>query len=235
MSTIHQIEANRLNARKSTGPRSADGKAAASRTALKSGIDAQSEIIRGEKPEDLNALTAEYLDRFLPATPEERHLVDTLIRDDWQRRRLARADAQIWEYEMSTAADLVVESPLGHGFERGQCSFERLQRRINATERSYKYALRELQQLQSAPGTQADARSTQPHAQPVSATAPQPLETKPTNPKIGFVPPLSPSPFPTPNLRPTAFGSAPPDASARVQKLHNADLGHHLPVTPLAL
>ena len=48
MSSLRQIEANRLNSQKSTGPRSAEGKAAASMNALKSGIDAQSNIIRGE-------------------------------------------------------------------------------------------------------------------------------------------------------------------------------------------
>ena len=191
MSTIHQIEANRLNAQKSTGPRSAHGKAASSRNALKSGIDAQSLVIRGEKPGDLDALTAEYLDRFLPATPEERLFVDTLIRGDWQLRRLAKVDAQIWEYEMSSAYKLDEDSPLGHGFERGQRPFERLQRRINATERSIKSALHELQQLQSA-------RDTQPPVQPVPAPTPQLIETKPPISQIGFVPPPQPQLVPTP-------------------------------------
>ena len=52
--------------------------------ALKSGIDAQSEIIRGENSVDLETLAAEYHSRFQPATPEERWLVDVLIRSDWQ-------------------------------------------------------------------------------------------------------------------------------------------------------
>src|ERR1017187_673433 len=118
MATIHQIEANRLNARKSTGPRSAYGKAASSQNALKSAIDAQSLVIRGESPEDLDALTAGYLDRFQPATPEERFFVDTLIRGDWQLRRLARVDAQIWEYEMSSAYKLDEDSQIGRASRR---------------------------------------------------------------------------------------------------------------------
>jgi hypothetical protein len=50
MASQKQTEANRLNAQKSTGPRGApsgpEGKAASSMNALKSGIDAKSQIIR---------------------------------------------------------------------------------------------------------------------------------------------------------------------------------------------
>ena len=50
MATIQQIEANRLNAQKSTGPRSVEGKAVSCFNATKTGIDAKSQIIRGEDP-----------------------------------------------------------------------------------------------------------------------------------------------------------------------------------------
>jgi hypothetical protein len=209
MATIHQIEANRLNAQKSTGPRSATGKATSSRNALKSGIDAESLVIHGETPADLTALTNEYLDRFQPATPEERVFVDILIRGDWQLRRLARVDAQIWDHEMAGAYELDEDSPLGHGFERGQRTFERLQRRINATERSYKSALHELQLLQSARCTQSDA-------QPVPALTPQPKETKLPSSGIGFVPPAPPQPVPDP--QPVVQGSQFPRATIVVNR-----------------
>lgn len=165
MTTIHQFEANRLNSKKSTGPRPAEGNAASSKNALKSGIDAKSLVIDGEKPADLEALTTEYFDRFQPATPEERFFVDILIRGDWQIRRLARVDAETWENEMSNANKLDEDSTLGHRFERGERTFERLQRRINATERSYQSALHTLQQFPSA-------RDTQPGAKPVPVPHP---------------------------------------------------------------
>ena len=47
MATEKQIEANRRNAAKSTGPRSPEGKARSSMNALKSGVDAEAEIIPG--------------------------------------------------------------------------------------------------------------------------------------------------------------------------------------------
>jgi hypothetical protein len=45
MSTIRQIEANRRNSEKSTGPTSVTGKAASSRNALKTGISAKSLVL----------------------------------------------------------------------------------------------------------------------------------------------------------------------------------------------
>jgi hypothetical protein len=189
MATLKQIEANRLNAKKSTGPRSAEGKAASSMNALKSGIDAQSQIIRGEDPASLEALAAEYTCRFQPATPEERFYVDTLVRDDWQLRRLARADAQIWESGFSSTFRLEEDTPLGQVFNNRSQTFMRLQRRIDATERSYQRALRELERL----------RASRAASEPVPGPPLQPVESQPAPPQIGFVPqPLLPAPHPTP-------------------------------------
>ena len=75
--------------------------------------------LRGEDPAALEALTAEYIERFHPCSPERRHYVDTLIRDDWQLRRLAKADAQIWEYEMQCVGRFNESCPLGQAFCRG--------------------------------------------------------------------------------------------------------------------
>ena len=69
MPTDSQIQANRRNAKKSTGPRSAEGKAASSQNALKTGIDAKSPVIRGEDHATLEALATRYHERFQPATP----------------------------------------------------------------------------------------------------------------------------------------------------------------------
>ena len=97
MASQKQIEANRLNSQKSTGPRSAEGKAASRMNALKSGIDAKSQIIRGEKTVNLEILVTEYYDRYQPATPEQRMLVDTLIDAEWLLRRFRLCEAQLWE------------------------------------------------------------------------------------------------------------------------------------------
>jgi hypothetical protein len=166
MATIYQIDANRRNARKSTGPRTPQGKAGSSMNALKSGIDAKSEIISGENIKSFTALTQEYIGRFNPLSPEERHYLDVMIRADWQIRRLSKADAQIWLKGMQS--DYVGKHPLGEVFVNSGSTFIRLQRRIDSTHRIYRGALRELQRLQSA-------------RQPDPPTAKTP-------PEIGFVP-----------------------------------------------
>jgi hypothetical protein len=160
MSTIKQIAANRLNALLSTGPRSVEGKAISSMNALRSGIDAKSDLIRGEDSVALETLTAEYRDRFLPATPEERLLVDILIHDEWLLRRFRRVDAELFECEMQDAWNPKSDCPAGQAFGRGATTFSRLQRRIDSTERSYHRALKELQRLESerrAPASEASA------------------------------------------------------------------------------
>ncbi|HEV3332899.1 MAG TPA: hypothetical protein VG096_18055 [Bryobacteraceae bacterium] len=72
MSTQRQIEANRLNAQKSTGPRTPEGKAVSSQNALKSGLDADSQFVIGESGDEFAAFQHEYTTRFQPLTPEER-------------------------------------------------------------------------------------------------------------------------------------------------------------------
>ena len=56
MSTLRQIEANRRNAQKSTGPTSVTGKAASSMNALKTGINAKSFVLPYENVADLQQL-----------------------------------------------------------------------------------------------------------------------------------------------------------------------------------
>src|ERR1035438_4259361 len=97
MASQKQLAANRLNAKKSTGPRSPQGKARSSMNALKTGIDAGTHIIQHESPSRLEALADEYYDRFHPTTPEQRMLVDTLVDSEWLLRRFRRVEAQLWQ------------------------------------------------------------------------------------------------------------------------------------------
>ena len=149
MSTHRQIEANRRNAQKSTGPRTPQGKAVSSMNALKSGLDAESQFVGGEDRAEFAELQHEYITRFQPLTPEERFQVDSLLRNEWILRRLFRAEAQLWEY-YAIRADRSEGVPLGEALVAGHEAFRRLQRRITLCERSYKEAFAELERLQRA-------------------------------------------------------------------------------------
>jgi hypothetical protein len=224
MASLKQIEANRRNAQKSTGPRSVAGKAVSSQNALKSGIDAETECIYGEDIEHLEVLKTEYLSRFQPATPEERLYVDTLIRCDWRQRRFARIDAEILEHEMDTAFHPSKTAAVGQAFSLVHTQMARLQRRIEQTERSYKNALHELERLQQS------REISEPEPPPQL----QPIANQPTSPQIGFVPQPAPetpnhpaevpmlrgasSQFPLPPLRANPKDGAPSPTRAACSK-----------------
>src|SRR6266403_5010959 len=127
MPTEAQINANRLNAKKSTGPTSPEGKARSALNALKSGIDAWSQIIPGEDPAELETLTEQFLLHYCPADPVQLSLVDTLVSTEWIQRRLRRIEAQLWNYQIECLdknlshadfldASIRHNSPLGHAF-----------------------------------------------------------------------------------------------------------------------
>ena len=119
MSTSKQIAANRLNAQRSSGPRSPQGKAASRANSLKTGLYARSQIIAGEDPAELRALADQYFLSWEPATPEQSFLVATLIDSDWLLRRYSLADAKIWDYQ--GADDSVRDNPNGMGLNFIRC------------------------------------------------------------------------------------------------------------------
>ena len=196
MSSLLQIQANRRNAQKSTGPRSVEGKAISRFNALQSGIDAQSQVIRGEDPAVLDALTAEYHQRFLPDSPEIRSLVDTLVHAEWLQRRLRTVEAQLWEHLMAHAYSPDEDSPLGDAFAGSSQVFVRLQRRMDAAGRTYLRTLEALQKAQAGrPGPQPPAPGPQAVALAPQAKA-QTQPNQPPTPQIGFVPSTAPAPDP---------------------------------------
>src|SRR6266478_560411 len=171
MPTEAQINANRLNAKKSTGPTSPEGKARSALNALKSGIDAWSHIIPGEDPAELEALTAAFLQHYRPVDPVQLSLVDTLISTEWIQRRLRRIEAQLWNYQVEcldknlTRAEFIDisiqhNSPLGHSYQDALEPFTRIQRRIDSTNRMFLRTLKALQDLQAAPAERASMPDT---------------------------------------------------------------------------
>ena len=188
MSSLKQIEANRLNSQKSTGPRSVEGKAAVRFNALKTGIDAQSQVIPGEDPAALELLAADYYERYQPATPEVRALVDTLVTAEWLQRRFRALEARLWEHIIrnTTRPDKGLE--VAQTYDNHPDVFNHLQRRIDAVERTYHRALVALQKIESrAP------QPTPPALEPVPEPASQPMPNQSSDLEIGFVPSIPPA------------------------------------------
>uniref|UniRef100_Q024E2 Uncharacterized protein n=1 Tax=Solibacter usitatus (strain Ellin6076) TaxID=234267 RepID=Q024E2_SOLUE len=152
MATPAQVTANRANAQLSTGPRSVEGKAAASRNSFKLGLNAQSLIIPGEDIAGLEELTAAHEQKFQPVGPVETELLETVIRSAWMKRRYARIET---EYLGARIAALPegTEYPLGAVMVQDVANGNTMQkifRRQQAAQRDWYKAIETLTRLQAS-------------------------------------------------------------------------------------
>jgi hypothetical protein len=87
MTSARQLDANRRNARKSTGPRTINGKEASRRNALRHGLTAETLIEPLEDPESYREFEAAIVAEYLPQSPVEKELVHRLASLFWRLRR----------------------------------------------------------------------------------------------------------------------------------------------------
>ena len=112
MPTVAQIRANRLNAQRSTGPRTPSGKATVAQNARKHGLLARAVLL----PDDgatatraLAALATSLHTELKPHGPVEHALVDRIVASLWRLRRAAHVESgifasQLCEERVSAAA-----------------------------------------------------------------------------------------------------------------------------------
>src|ERR1039457_3884179 len=136
MSSQRQIEANRRNVQKSTGPTSVTGKAVSSLNALKTGIHAKSLALPYENLADLEFLIAEYYHHHQPDSPEARGFVDDLIHCEWTLRRLRNSETQMYLYQNNDKFRDPEKYPLGKSASNNAKSFTQLQYRLDCTRRA---------------------------------------------------------------------------------------------------
>ncbi len=87
MATAAQIAANIANSKKSCGPKTPEGKARARDNALKHGLFAATLLIKGEDPEEYNALVDDLIEQFDPLGTIENLLLSRMSACHWQSRR----------------------------------------------------------------------------------------------------------------------------------------------------
>ena len=102
MATRRQIEANRRNAQRSTGPRTRTGKAAAKLNSLKHGLLAEQPVIRGEDEVVFEALRREVTKQFDAVGVIETQLVERISGLIWRLRRLGRIEGGIIDFQRQT-------------------------------------------------------------------------------------------------------------------------------------
>ena len=105
MATERQIEANRRNAQRSTGPRTEAGKSISRRNALWHGMSAQQMLLDGESLEEWLQLFESLSQQFVPQNALEEELVHRLTDTLWRLRRAPVFEAAIlnWKKHHSKA------------------------------------------------------------------------------------------------------------------------------------
>ena len=215
--------AARANGAKSHGPATAEGRARSSQNALRHGLAVRaaalptvSVVLDDESPADFQRLLDSYLDEFVPTSPLEVELIETMVSARWRLRRLANIETTLLGNEMETTVDNIhrffpdvdrdptVEDHLAYAFKllSGGPSLHLLLRYEGTLGRSYARAFKQLQLLRSL---RVRVQPNEPkHVEPSGdrAATLRPIPATKTNDKASPAsPPVLQSPPQRPDLR----------------------------------
>jgi hypothetical protein len=175
MASEAQIQANRANAQKSTGPRTADGKAVVAQNAVRHGLAARLEVIRGEDQAEFDRHREGMLDELAPVGAREMMLAERVVGLSWRLDRAGHLQNEVFDALLGDRSSPLARSLLPEGttsaheepqaegeLTRGQVVLEdfsngrvldRLLLYERRIERSFYNAMRELRDLQRLPQT----------------------------------------------------------------------------------
>ncbi len=97
MATEAQIQANRANAQKSTGPRTPEGKAVVSQNAVTHGFLARETVIQGEDPGQFEFYRDRMLGELAPAGDAEFEMAERAVGLAWRLRRAERLQTEAFD------------------------------------------------------------------------------------------------------------------------------------------
>src|SRR6056300_1416289 len=95
-----QLLANRRNAKKSTGPKTREGKLTTSKNAIQHGLDAEKFVVIGEKINDLVIFRDLLNDHLKPQGIQEEIVVSKMIDVAIRLRRIPIIESGIFNHEM---------------------------------------------------------------------------------------------------------------------------------------
>jgi hypothetical protein len=137
MATIKQIDANRRNALKSTGPKTLEGKAAVSMNALRHGLRARTVVLPGENRDEFHHLCDDLEVEWQPQSRTEQFYLEQMAVSQWKLNRMEVGEANVCK---ETVISIKTHVPL----------LDRLWQAQGRMERSYARAQRELERLQNS-------------------------------------------------------------------------------------
>ncbi|HEY3738444.1 MAG TPA: hypothetical protein VGL53_01305 [Bryobacteraceae bacterium] len=138
-----QIEANRANARHSTGPRTEQGKSASSRNATTTGLTSSKIFVRPDEQEAFDELNDTLLGELQPVGETQLHHFELILHAQWNIRRCFELEAQIQNEAISKGlADALLDDELVR-------KLDRIYRYKTMHESSHRRASSELRHLQT--------------------------------------------------------------------------------------
>ena len=213
MATQSQIDANRRNAQKSTGPTTPEGRAAVRHNALKHGLTSEVLIPEDEDQPEFDRLCEAFETEYQPVGPTEESLLENVVAARWRLGRarkeetgffvnraleLERESQEYRESARNTRLAIIVDSDSA-----GSNTLAKISRYEARLERSFYKALSELRRVQSQrepPLEPVAAKQTQTEDHPqheiqnaeseIPVTKQTQSEDKPTCINVGQVPDL---------------------------------------------
>jgi hypothetical protein len=184
MATLKQFEANRRNSQKSTGPKTPEGKAAASMNSLRHGLRARTVVLPGENREEFNQLCNDLEVEWTPQSRTEQFYVEQMAVSQWKLNRMEVGEAGIFQDVEGSATKLTHLDRLWQAEARMERSYSRAQRelqRLQTSRRGVGQASSPVEQTTSAPRGVDDPKASS--ATPPTAKTEHP-DQPPTNSNV---------------------------------------------------
>jgi hypothetical protein len=151
MTTKKQLDANRRNAKLSTGPTTAAGQARSSKNALKHGLTANEVTLEHEDAKKFAAFRDDIIQKLAPVGALEEELAQHAVLLFWRRRRVAWLE--VTETRCFSDGECGVNPPV---YEFMSDGFRNLMRYESSLDRTLQRTLRELERLQTRRREEAD-------------------------------------------------------------------------------
>jgi hypothetical protein len=211
MATLKQIAANRANAQKSTGPKTEAGKQASSKNATTHSALANTVCLSSESKAIFDQIHASFTAEYLPATPTEIALVETMA---VARMHLLR----IWAINTASFEIEIHRQPAGAEVGRAALAFRSLADNSNSLRLLLRYETAYDRQFTRALNTLLKLRAAAEPAPQEPTVAPQP---EPAQPEKVILRNKPDSP-PTPSNEAPLHRKPPAFASPALSGAHNA-------------
>jgi hypothetical protein len=199
MTTKRQTAANRRNAKKSTGPRTEEGKKRSSQNAMTHGLLSRQVLLKEEDPDLFRQVWGALWEELRPEGELETYLAARIVSGIWRMNRIVRIEAQLFNEAPLRAVE--PEAGIGKIFRldcaHGGNAFAKLLRYETAIDRGIQRARKELRAVQAARRAgEGEWEEALRQAQEEAAALPPPAATTRNAPSVTGLGRAAPAPPP---------------------------------------